>query len=262
MEMRTPMTRSQVSKPARGNVLATMEQLGLPLDHPWGTAIVAIHSDGDAETTLEAVGARERAEVLADARKLDINDSNVVQESLRGTAQGGGAQSLMKRYIKQAQPFEVLASERAAEAVTIAGDSLACARERLAIPTDVVVREGLPTGTRAQLCLLDAELDQSIAYERSRGKWHHFNRPPGSEFQHLLEITVAIGEALLVTKRIANATWSSPAALVLFGVLSVIFGWGVHYITQHVGAAVADHRELVSAARDLTAVATSEESTA
>jgi hypothetical protein len=259
--MGSEMSKHQVSKASPGNTLGAMSDLGLALDHPWRTAILAIHTDGDAETTLAAVGAKQRAQVIADMRQVDLSDATVVQEALLGSAQGGGAQALMKKYIGEARPVEKEASILAADAVSAAVDSLTSARKRLKVPAEMVVEEGVPTATRAQLCLLDAELDQSIAYEKSRGKWHHFNRPPPPAVRHALEVTVAIGEALLITKRIANTTWSSPTTMVLFTVLSVIFFWGVHFITHHVGAAVADHRELVSAARDLTAVATSEEVT-
>jgi hypothetical protein len=245
---------------SKRGVLATMTKLGYPLDRPDRDLIDAIHTiDNDPITTKAAVAISDSAKIIADSKGVGVNDPDFAREVLEGLAHSSAAQQLMKGQVEAAQPHEAAASAHAGNAVKAARAARQLAEQRLQVPTNAVVLPGLGTATRAQVRRLHGELKQVAAYRESAGNFEHRDTAPRAAVRYGVEAAISLGEALLVTKRLANASWYDMKSLILFLVLSALFSVATHFLTDVVGRTLRDYREMNSASEELTAIGISDE---
>jgi hypothetical protein len=247
--------KNRSANPAVPSSLEIVAQLGIPLDEAKRYTIALIHTDGDAETTKEAYAVDQRITALANASGRPVDEA-LALEALAGLQQGTSTQSTMSKYVQPARDIEAGAAEIARSSADNGVAGVQTAKAYLAVPNEMVTVARLGRGTRAQFKHLHAEVQQAASVLETGGMYSHHDDPPRPWVRHGVEIVVASCEALLVTRRLANASWASPSTMMLFLTLSVVLYLFVHFLTHYLGSAIAEHRELRSAAHDLTAIAT------
>jgi hypothetical protein len=235
--------------------IQTAQLLGLPINDPKRELTHYIHRDGDVETTLEAIAVDKQITALAKARGVEVDEALAI-EAMSGLQHGNNTQSTMARYVEKARGHEAVAADMARASLDSAVAAEETAKSRLTIPNEEITHPKLGRGTRAQFELMHDELQHAAAARESAGMYDHHDDPPRPWVRHGVEAVVALSEAMLVTRRLANASWVSPSTMLLFIALSLILFLGVMFVTRGVGEAIADYREMRSAAHDLTAVAT------
>lgn len=240
--------------PAVPSAIEVVQRLGVSINDPKRDLIARIH-DGDVDTTIEAIAVDRRITALAQAGGRRVDEAIAI-EALAGLQQGTSTQSIMAKHVGEARGHEAVGAEIARSSVDSAVAAEETAKARLAVPSEVVTDPMLGRGTRAQFKLMHAEIQHAATARESAGHYEHHEEPPRPWVRHGVEGVVSVSEALLVTRRLANASWASPSTMLLFAALSLMLFIFVHYLTRMVGNAIRDYKEMRSAAHDLTAVAT------
>lgn len=251
------MTRNikGVITPAVPSSIEVMQQLGLAINEPKRELIALIHSDGDTDTTIEAVAVDKRITTIATAAGKPVDEA-MATEALAGLAHGTSTQSTMAKHVEQARHHEAAGAEIARASADAAVAATETAKARLAVTAEEISHPTLGRGTRAQFELLHDELQHAAAFREAGGDYAHQDEPPARWIVLAVKIVLSLSEAMLVTRRIANASWTSPSTMALFVALSLITFIFVDYVTHHTGKAIRDYREMHHAAIDLTARAT------